>query len=746
MAVRWQISFKTLPGRDGLEHDGLVKIYDSTYTGDVIELEPAVNPISITQRQSELITPVISDSGYLRIIDSDIAVQALDELHPLGSLDRPVEFYRDNVITWRGYISPASYTQPWEPAPREIEIPLIGVLDVLASVNITDTGVATQCIATFLDEILTATGHTFTGVLFPRQMLRLQTLYNDVPELRLRLSRYNFLKLNDADYEPDTDWTEFVGDSWYKVLEDICSYFGWTASAQGTILVLSSPRTDISDYALISRTDLAAIENLSLSQLVTTVAYTRTTVSDISYDGIGHRRSIINGRRRITVAATSPDPEGIYPEILYNGEDEFSDSNEFTFDVSPTGVHHTGDIIGRNKVLNIDREHVELRKYEVTDIGTASESYHQVDWNYPESIDDMSGPGAYIVRSFTSGWVKKDGNVVDGSDTEVVKETYIGALRLSANKGTGDDRFKRFLTAVPLAFVRSRAKCCYPAGSCICISADVQASFWKSLENVSGYEIDPTGMSMWGPYTAYLKCALRIGSYWYNGTGWVQSQTPPLFDISCRPEDKKINASDMMTNGVGHIADRVDIKMPAAGTEGYVIPIDTKIEGDMELVFYPWDWSVPGTGSERTGFPDLYISNIRCTYYKGSDAETKDLRITRLTGQPFQDNLDLQLHITSSNDNRLTQSQLWNYSRPVGLVDQIQYPGNLYLLQPEQWLMNTLLMLYSAPATQLILEVDYDSTLQVYDLVSIEDKNYIITGSELDYADEHVRLTLMSYE
>ena len=60
--------------------------------------------------------------------------------------------------------------------------------------------------------------------------------------------------------------------------------------------------------------------------------------------------------------------------------------------------------------------------------------------------------------------------------------------------------------------------------------------------------------------------------------------------------------------------------------------------------------------------------------------------------------------------------------------------------------MNTLLMLYSAPATQLILEVDYDSTLQVYELVSIEDKNYIITGRELDYADEHVRLTLMSYE
>ena len=742
MAVRWQISFKTLSDRDGL-----VKIYDSTYSGDAIELTPATQPFSVTQRQSELITPVVSDSGYLRIIDNGIASEYIDDLHPESAMDRKIEFYVDSVLTWRGYISPESFSMPWESAPREMALPLVGVLDALAGVNITDTGKANQPIASFLYEILIATGFSFTGVLFPRQMLQYFN-FSDAPEFRLQLSRYNFLKLNDADYEPDTDWSEFVGDSWLKVLEEICRYFGWTASAQGSVLVLSTPRTDITDYALVNVSDLPNIEHRP-TQRVDTTAYTRSTVSSLDFDGVSHRRSISNGKKRITITAESPAPDGIYPEILFNGDVEYSGDYDYSFEVHPTGVDHKGKITGRNKVLNIDREHVTLHKYVITDIGTSSESYHEVDWEYPENADDMVGPGAYLVKSFSDGYVKKDNDVVDGSDVDTTKETYINALRLTGNKGlnSGSSTVKHFTEIVPLASIKSRSKCRFPNGGCICISADVQNSFARRLTNVSGWVIDPSGMSMWGSFRNYLKCSLRIGNKYYDGSMWVSTNTPLVFDVSCLVQGES-QLSGMEQNGVGLIANRLDIKIPDPGTQGYIVPVDYGLEGEMELTFYNWAYTLPANGSVTgNSFVSLYISNLSFSWYKGSDDEEKDLRLSRLTGKRFQDDLSISLKLSSINNNRLSQATLWfNEFYPVGRDYNITYPGSLSLLRPEEWLMYTMLMLYSKPSEQLTLEVSLDSTLKVYDLVSIGGKNYIITGRETDYADEHVKLYIVSYE
>lgn len=749
MGVRWTIAFKTLSN-----HDGLVKVYDSTYSGTAIALTPAVNPFSVSCKQSELITPVVSDSGYLRIIDEGIAAAYIDELHPQGSMDRPVEYYEDNTLVWRGYISPETFSAAWEPAPREVELPLVGVLGILDSINITDTGTGLQTIASFLDEILTATGFAFDSIIMPRQMVSVNS-FDDIPELRLSLSRYNFLSLNDSEYLDDPDWTEFVGVSWMKVLEDICQYFGWTASAQASTLILSSPRTDVVDFMEIERTDLAAVES-NFSNDIPYTELERGTVTQLDWDGVNHRRSISNGKRRITVRSGSPTPEGVFPEILFNGDVEYEGEYEYSGSVHPTGISHAWDVKGRNKVLNIGREHVTLHKYQVTDIGTASESYHEIDWDYPESVDDMVGPGAYIVKSFSDGWRKEDGTVVDGSDNATVKETFVNALRLTGNKGLVQDGSteystdRHFTEIVPLASIRSRAKCCFPKGGCLCITAQVQNSFFSSLTNVMGWIIDSSGMSMWGKFMNYLKCSLRIGTSYYNGSTWVAGGgTPPIFDVSCLVNGK-YSTSEMAKNGIGNIADRLDIQIPSTGAVGFLAPLDWTLEGEVELTFYNWAYTLPSNGAS-TGrcFVSLFLSNLNFVYYKGSDSETKDLHLSRLTGKNYQNNLDIALNLSSSNDNRISQSLLWFGVMPMAVGSEdvaITYPDSVTLLQPEQWLMETLLMLYTNPSEELVLEVGYDSALKVCDIVHIDGKDYVITGRETNFAAEHVKLYLTSYE
>ena len=65
----------------------------------------------------------------------------------------------------------------------------------------------------------------------------------------------------------------------------------------------------------------------------------------------------------------------------------------------------------------------------------------------------------------------------------------------------------------------------------------------------------------------------------------------------------------------------------------------------------------------------------------------------------------MTLRLASTLDDRISQSLLWFQNNHVGDVE-IVYPDSLTLYQPERWLMNTLLMIYSNPIEQLVLEVD----------------------------------------
>lgn len=731
MGVRWQITFKS--NNPDNDHTGLVKVYDSSYSGDPIILEPAVNPFYISVKQSELITPVVSDSGYLRIIDNDNPSDHIDELHPSGAMDRPVEFYWDNTLQWRGYISPETYTVPWEPAPREVEFPLVGVLDVLDSVNITDNGNGLQTIAKFLDEILTATGMSFSYVIMPRQMLQIGS-FSDIPELRVRISRYNFLSFNDSESQDDPDWTEMVGVTWKKVLEDICQYFGWTASAQGAYFVLTTPRTDITDYYQLLRIILDSVD-IHYQADIPYTAITRDTVTNLDWDGVNHRRSLTNGKKKITVRTNTPAPEGNTSEILFNGEVEFDGEREFSYNLTPSGSTYKADLHCYVKVLNIDKEHVTLHKYEVTDIGGADEDCQEVTWDYPSDIMDMACPSAFIVRAFCWGWKSRNdgsGTTTFGQTDAPSQKTFVNALRLGLNK---DNTYYNLQRNEPLVSILSRTSCAYPYGGALCIKANVQASFVSNEIRVSPLICDTSGASMWGADIDSLPISLRIGNKWFNGTTWVTSGIPILFDVRCNTQ------SDV--NAVGSIKNTVTMQLPYSGADGFIVPVDQYLEGQMEIIFYT---RILGSASvTHYGPAAVYLNELAISYYTG-DESNKEMRLSRLTGNRFQDEMDMTLNLSSSMDHRISQSLLWFEGVPVGSVAFLGYPGGLILKQPEYWLLNTLLMLYSNPSEELVLEVGFDSTLKVYDLVSIGGKSYIITGREIDYADEHVKLYIVSYE
>ena len=243
------------------------------------------------------------------------------------------------------------------------------------------------------------------------------------------------------------------------------------------------------------------------------------------------------------------------------------------------------------------------------------------------------------------------------------------------------------------------------------------------------------GASMWGANISSLTISIKIGNKYYNGTTWVESAVPVLIDVKCNTE------SDV--NALGAVRNTVTMQMPYSGANGFIIPVDQYLEGKMELTFYS---IIVGSASvTHSGSAAAYLNELNISYYSG-DEKNNEMRLTRLTDKKFQSDLELLLNLSSSVDHRISQSLLWFGGSPVGASSDLEYVGEVELTQPEYWLMDTLLMLYTNPSEELVLEVGYDSTLKVYDIVHIDGKDYVITGRETNFKAEHVKLYLTSYE
>ena len=723
MGVRWQITFKT--NNPDNDHTGVVKVYDSNYSGDPIILEPAVNPFYTCRQMQDISDPVVSDSGYLRVIDNDIAAEHIEDMHPLGALDRPVEFYFDNVLKWRGYISPESFTVDWEPAPREVAFPLVGALSVLDSVSITKNNTNRQSIAAFLYEILDATGFTWSKIIMATQMESLDdgTSY-DVPELRLELSRYNFMQATSSDNIDDVDWTPISGDSYLQVLQDICRYFCWTAIQEGDVLYLSSLRTDLTSYP--KAVTWAALEALAEDPTDTPEGISDDSarpvvvLSSIEMDGINHRKSIKNGVKKITIQSNLNNRDDVIPKIGYKGN-VLTDWKENYRTLNPS-VNYQGHCL----FLDPSKEPVQLFMFEeVYDELTEQWYLQAVDWSEPTE-NYNPGCGA-IVRAFTHEY-----DPDDTPDPNPVT-TYRNMLRLRRG---GFEHLMVPSTSV-LASIRSVAAGFFPAGGALFISGMVYNQYPSFPDFNSG---DPDGLTQVGAFLNNLYLRVRLGDKYFNGTSW--QDFPTTFPV----EVIAINSpASIMLGGPGKIKNT----SPGGyeGVEGYCIPIEENMDGTLVVDFFSWDTNSQ-TNADKVN--TIFISDLNIRFVNEFlSKETHGVRLTALTGTPFKNNLDVALNLSSCIGIKQGQSLLFWDGEPIGERDLFEYvlsAGGREAYQPEYWLLDALMKAYSKPSVWLELETSLDAALLMWSLIGYNNKKYLITTCETDYADEHTKMIIACYE
>lgn len=722
MAVRWTITFKTLKN-----HTGLVKVYDSTYSGSAIALVPAADAFTVDRQMTDFFQPVVDESGYLNIQDNGVAAQAIEAIHPDGAFDRPVEFYVDNVLEWRGFISTEAFTTDFTPAPRVVSFPVVGALSVLEAVTIQDSNTGLQDIAAFFKEILTATQLTWDGITVGAQMrsvkTSLDTYLTNFPEFRLSVSRYLFVTYNDAQNYDDPDWSAYVGDTYLDVLRKICLYFGWTASQKGTTLILTNSRLDCitEGFYKISWSDLTALA-ADPDADVTRTSVTRPilALTSLDFDGVSHRKSIRNGQRKVTVQTNVSEATGLYPKILFDGEEDAFFETETPFDnIGGARI----DIFGKVKFLNIDREHLILYSYKWDE---------DVQFFVPETWAAVSSPyklhpRADVVRVFT---------YTQTPTGPAPKDNYFNTLRLArCEKVSGN--WKQLPDNKPLAVIEAPAAGYFAAGGAICLDGRAYNNFYAvrtpDPDQPSVVYWDEDGLTEYDSKVYRIRASVKIGSKYFNGTEW--GDTAVILNIP-------VSGARITDNNEG----RYD------GAIGYVMPITEDLIGRLSITFY-----ISGAVNDNNPIGSVnadYIYNISLQYYNNALLENKSLRgvyLSRLTGISFISETSAALSLSTSPAKMPpvpSNAFIFWEGEIIGDKDIFIYGGSsaVTLAQPEYWLLDSMAKVYGHTAEWLEVEVSYDNSIQLYSIVTHNSKNYIVIGINTDYDTEHTTLRLLSYE
>lgn len=234
MVIKYQIKFVSLP------HDGngellTVNIYDATATtGTPVQLTGSASPFSTSgSDDSDFYTPVRSQSGYIRFICKDESV--ISDIMPEKATDRPVTLTdASGAVRWAGFLSGEQYSQPWEPTPYSLQLPVKGLLSTMAGVEFTQADGFTSVVS-LVSTIAQYLPYT-PRIIYPKSMAIDKVL----------VSNDNFREFLTKEERKDQNTENiYSADSIETVFEEFAKYFGVSAHEyHGDIYLIAHDATE----------------------------------------------------------------------------------------------------------------------------------------------------------------------------------------------------------------------------------------------------------------------------------------------------------------------------------------------------------------------------------------------------------------------------------------------------------------------------------------------------------------------
>ena len=706
--IRWRIPFRTID-----ERNAVVNIYKEGDFSEVTELEPAYNPFE-TQEDTDdnMMKPVRTQTGYIRVIDNG----DIDGLMPSDNRKHYVELMMDGVVKWCGYMQADTFSEDWDITPLEVEFPVISGIGVLDSIQMDQNReMDLTSLCSLLLECIDATGIDYDYIYVPKEVKESAASEFYLLPLDLRISRFNFFKLNNSVNTSDPDWMRYDADTYSSLLEELCKFWGWTLHERGRDLYLVSTRNV--DYMKVSIGELRRkIDNLP-SVSYESVTTTSLNISAMRLAGDSHKKDILQGCNKIEIVAKINAVDNAIPNI---------EEEDLTY--IGIGYEHSRVVDGidyRNK-YKIYRKKDDVYTFEsfIYTYNTDTGTYTQLPQDTKLS-DYMTEEGAFYAKMDSTPvneWDKKRN--YDWKEVvrmELVFLKYKGDLPGGINGGWE----KIFPTeaqsnGMPILRLRSKESVYYENGAFV-ISGTTTGDDYKDIEPVIA---NPKLYKTNG--ACIIPVVYKVGNKYWNGFSW--QYTWAKFDVRCGNNDD----SGIIT-GSGQIVTTKTLDMPYNGANGYVIPIKETLSGFAEITFlYPYK-------DDRAG--RVYISNLKVEYYKEDDIyedkiEDKDENKYSARVGSYNKEMSVELAMATNNNNAAAYSIMFNspWASSESSVESLYFVGE-GMKRPEAYLLGILKQVYGRITEKLTVKMEREENLTPLMRLTRSGRRYALLSESVNWSE-----------
>lgn len=666
MGVRWRVSF-----RERGEKLGVLNLFEEGYTGEVVELTPAAVPFETEEATDEdMLKPVRYQTGYIRVLDEN----NLDGLMPKNLTDRYVEYTEDGVLVWRGYMQPNTLSEPWDVQPIEVEFPVISPIGVLEGKYL-DSG-ASMGVVTFaalVIEVMETIGTEYRDVYVPNEW-RGAADDDRVILGGLGVSRFNFF--TDADEEEGESWYDLESIPCLNVLEELCKFFGWTVYERGDVLYFVSRRAR--SYARLTWNEFVSVSYGQQVEGYGTEEPKAYELGSLELGGSSHTKSILPGYKKVTIKAEVNPVDDAVPNIT-DDQMEFVGTVRYEGKgVADMALNSYTPKIEQTRMFESVANNVELRMYRYD----VNASVWKPELYDAEESRDLVSADYVDYDAFTEAELR-----------EKKSYNFRKALRV-----TSYDQVRKFypdlttLKGMPVAIVRGKRSANYQNGAFV-ISATI-------------------GESSLGAFAEFsLNVKLKVGNLYWGGSGWTNAAT--VFEVPIDIEGKKIKNTK-------------ELDMPYNGADGYIIPIDRALSGEVELTIYPLLYGNLA-----------FLDNLEVSYYGDDNVtdSTKDGETNRYykkTDVPFMEEKEVTMKLATSNKNKA------GYGLVTWLGEKVEELWSVVdgeQKRPERYLLEAMSAIYGRTTDKLEVELERNG-MRPIDLIEWHGREYMPIAVSMDWSSE----------
>lgn len=660
-----------------------IQIEEKDYDGSSVELTPGSVPFTISYQQGDHLSPIRSSGATIQVYGSDY----LQDLYASDPQGARVTLLRDSSIYWVGFLKSDTFSQDFSSPEFIYELECVSAFSALKykEFDLTDDFV------TFWDIVNKA---------------RLLAGYNDVyytNSVKAESSDYFSLKIASANFYDE------LGEamSYYEVLEEIAKYAGccWVPYEDDLYFIdYQAIRSGYKSYTRVPGEGLPILIPTTLEDLKTVT----------NYKGTGTILSRIAGKNKAAVNCSLYEIKEILPPF----NDERSEFVKMKDDFTQTIREGKEDVVYRGIIRYFTQPRYTFWRYPfiVGDDGAQTHS--------PIPLNE-AGSSFVKTSNFKSDSIPSKLNFAN----EIQVKMYVD--RDSALLG------KHLTTASPIFRVTSDKKVFSHPDVWFCISLQLKYNTdeWVYQEDANKGIIET--------YVKSQKAQFRIGDWYYNGTGWVN--TPATFWMPVKREKGEtsygtyfgLENTNTYDKGIGDM-------------QGFTFksPNFTVI-GECELTLYAFE-DFPVSPLRTFGMHYFYYRDIEVSYGTPNeqsiygdwvDKDTKsDIIYENVISDGYIEKADeIDLKICTNTDGKLAFSSVMEGNNFLKKIRSDVFGEGI----AEEILLQRVVSLFSKP--RFVINPTLENSAKPYTKFTEPhlDKQFLVAGGEEDVKMERCTYNLI---